>query len=197
MVFTTDPELEGMAPRLTQTVDSLATTMEPAWFLRLMDDTLRAQLDATLRRIEASEGSLWLRDVAEEHLVTVYNTGPNAERIVLKHLQPLDRGIVSMVYRTGRTFAEDDVYESRKQDKTLDTALGVLTCSMIAVPLRFAGRIRGVVNAVKLKAESATDPDPPPFGEDAAQQMQLLGETLERLVDLQLFKVCLGLIRTE
>ncbi|MHC4163898.1 MAG: GAF domain-containing protein, partial [Planctomycetota bacterium] len=159
------------------------------------DDILRAQMDGTFRRIDASEGSLWLRDVEEKHLVTVYNTGPNADRIVLEHLQPLDRGIVSMVYGTGRTFADVDVHRSREQDKTLDTRLGVLTCSMIAVPFRFAGQTRGVINAVKLKPAASTDPDPPPFAEDATQQMQLLGATLERLVDLKLVQVCLGIAR--
>jgi hypothetical protein len=197
MDFLTDPVLEGVVPRLTQAWNGLASTLEPAWFLRLIDDTLEAQMDGTFRRIDASEGSLWLRDVKEEHLVTVFNTGPNADSIVLEHLQPLDRGIVSTVYRTGETFAEAEVHRSGKQDKTLDTRLGVLTCSMIAVPFRFAGRTRGVVNAVKLKEAVSADPDPPPFAADAARQMQLLGATLERLVDLKLIQVCLGLARVD
>lgn len=197
MVFTTDPELEAAGPRLAQAMDRLAATMEPAWFVRLMDDLVRTHVDETCRHIGASEGSLWIRDVAEEHLVTVYNTGPHAERIVLKHLQPLDRGIVSMVYRTGRTFAEADVHRSRQQDKTLDATLGILTCSMIAVPFACAGRIRGVLNAVKLKPADSQDPDPPPFAPDATPRMQMLADTLDRLVDLKLAQVCLGLRRAE
>lgn len=197
MVFTTDPELEGAAPRLTQAMENLAATLQPMRFARLLDDVVRAQMDGTFQRIHASEGSLWLRDVAEKNLITVYNTGPHADRIVLEHLQPLDRGIVSMVYETGKPFLGADVHRSGKQDKTLDTALGVQTCAMVAVPLRFAGLTRGIVNAVKLKPAASTDPDPLPFAGDATQHMQLLAETLERLIDLKLVRICLGLERTE
>jgi hypothetical protein len=173
-------------------MEDLAATLKPTEFLPLLGGVSRAQMDDTFRRIEASEGSLWLREAGEEHLVTVYNTGPHAESIVLEHLQPLDRGIVSMVYGTGKTFAGSDVHRSGRQDKTLDARLGVLTCSMVAVPLRFAGRTRGVLNAVKLKPADSTDPDPPPFAGDATQRMQLLASTLERLIDLALFRAVLG-----
>jgi GAF domain-containing protein len=114
--------------------------------------------------IGADEGTLWLLDETKEALVPVWNSGPRAEEFVGKHRQPLSAGLISVVCLTEQALCENEVYRHAGQDTTLDRRLGVLTCSMMAVPLRVGGEVRGVVSCVKLK-KNAGDPDPAGFSQ--------------------------------
>lgn len=132
-------------------------------------------LRARFRRISADEGTIWLLDEARQALVPVWNSGPDADAFVGKHLQPLSVGLVSLVFVTGQALCENQVYWHAGQDPTLDHSLGVLTCSMIVVPLRVGGETRGVVSCVKLKRSDANEPDPPPF---TAEDLAAMGEAV-------------------
>lgn len=112
--------------------------------------------------LTADEGTLWVLDEEGEALVPVWNSGPNAVNIVRKHRQRLSSGLISLVCATEQPLCENAVYRNTQQDPTLDRALGLLTCAMIAVPLRLYGETVGVFSCVKLKNHREA-PDPAPF----------------------------------
>ena len=112
--------------------------------------------------IGASEGTIWQLDETRAELVPIWNSGPNAKAFVETYRQPLSTGLISLVCVTEQALCENEVYRHAGQDPTLDRQLGVLTCAMIAVPLRLRGETIGVVSCVKLKADPEAS-DPPPF----------------------------------
>ena len=121
-------------------------------------------LERAFTRVRADEGTVWLLDKTQTHLVPAWNSGPDAARFVGTHRQPLERGLISLVCISEQPLCENEVYRHAGQDPTLDRALGRLTCAMIAVPLRAGGEMRGVVSCVKLKDASSAAADPEGFG---------------------------------
>lgn len=115
-----------------------------------------------LESLGAQEATVWRVD--DGHLVPAWNSGPNAEAILASYKQPLSEGLISIVCLTEQAICENEVYRNAGQDPTLDRTLGVLTCSMMAVPLRVGGEVSGVVSCVKLK-KSLAEEDPPPFSQ--------------------------------
>jgi hypothetical protein len=138
----------------------------------------RSLLAEAIASVFADEGTVWLLDEARQALVPVWNSGPDAAAFVGKHVQPLSVGLVSLVFVTGQALCENQVYWHAGQDPTLDHALGVLTCSMIVVPLRVGGEMRGVVSCVKLRRADSNEPDPPPF---TAADLAAVGEAVQAL----------------
>jgi len=130
-----------------------------------------SRVGAVFPTIGADEGTLWLLDEEKEELVPVWNSGPHAEEFVGKHRQPLSAGLISVVCLTEQALCENEVYRHAGQDPTLDRRLGVLTCSMMAVPLRAGGELRGVVSCVKLKKRTG-DPDPSGFSQSDLGALQ-------------------------
>ena len=124
-----------------------------------ISDILRKAFTA----VGADEGTIWLLDEKEEALVPVWSSGPYGERFVGIHRQPLTVGIMSLICVTEQAICENAVYQNAQQDPTLDRRLGVLTCAMIAVPLRFRDAIHGGISCVRLKPANASAPEPPPF----------------------------------
>lgn len=113
--------------------------------------------------VSAHEGTLWVLSDEMECLVPAWNSGPNAKEFVGKFRQPLTSGLISLVCITGQAICENEVYQHAGQDPRLDQQLGVKTCSMIAVPVRVGGEVKGIVSCVRLKPAGENIPDPPPF----------------------------------
>jgi hypothetical protein len=133
--------------------------------------------------VGADEGTIWLLDENEEALVPVWSSGPYGERFVGIHRQPLTAGLMSLICVTEQAICENSVYQNAQQDPTLDRRLGVLTCAMIAVPLRFRDAIHGGVSCVRLKRANASAPEPPPFSTaDLALVTDAVRE-VERLIE--------------
>jgi GAF domain len=133
--------------------------------------------------VHADEGTIWLLDEKQEALVPVWSSGPYGERFVGIHRQPLTAGLMSLICVTEQAICENAVYQNAQQDPTLDRRLGVLTCAMIAVPLRFRDAIHGGVSCVRLKSTNASAPEPPPFSTaDLALVTDAVRE-VERLIE--------------
>ena len=159
----------------------------------MLDDTMRRVLELAFRQAGADEGTVWLVDEAKEALVPAFNNGPNAEQFVAKFRQPLDRGLVSMVFGNERPFTENEVPKNAKQDKTLDKRLKVQTLAMIIVPFYFLDACRGVISCVKLGVPGAARKGSQEFPE-TAQTLLVHGATiLGRLLDLRVLRITLGL----
>lgn len=186
-----DPRFAPHQTALQDRVRAAAEALDAETFPDVFDSVMRGVFLTGLRDAGAHEGTLWLVDEAEEHLVPAVNTGSQAASFVGKFKQPLSRGLISMVYVTEQPFCENQVYAHQAQDRTLDQSLGVLTCSMIAVPLYFAQQLRGVISCVQLKPRDATD-DPPGFSPESLRHVQLASEVVSRLLDHRLVSVTVG-----
>lgn len=157
------------------------------------DEALRRLFRLCLDTAGASEGTIWLADAERGVLVPVFNTGPNAAKILENHRQPLTQGIISTVFQSGLSLTEAQVYRRQEHDGTLNKKLAELTSSMMVVPLSFAGRVRGVVSAVKLKpAEAFDEPDSPPFTLDDLGNFELCARWLEALLEHRLWSSLIG-----
>lgn len=191
---TNPPErFEDVGRSLAAWAQEVTSALTPSEWAIWIDDLLQDEFREAVERAEATEGSLWVRDSEEPCLVPVFNTGEQADQIVGSFRQPIGQGLVSMVYETGLPLLENAVHGNRQQDGTLDRLLGVMTCSMVAVPFGCGGRVRGVLTAVKLKPALEPDPDPPPFAPEALVVFERLAEVSRRVLEWRLVREGLGL----
>lgn len=190
-----DEAFVSLRERLRERVRDAADAVGPDNFGHVLDPVMRGVLAAAFDEIVASEGTVWLVDRAQEVLVPAFNTGPNAATLVNTFRQPLTQGLISMVFRNGQPFCENQVYLNESQDRTLDTSLSMLTCAMIAVPLDFAHSARGVISCVKLKPAASSEPDPPGFSPDDLHRIQRAASVLSRLLDFFLVGSSVGWLR--
>jgi GAF domain-containing protein len=145
-------------------------------------ESIAGVLTKAFRAVGADEGTIWLLDEKEEALVPVWSSGPYGERFIGSHRQPLTAGLMSLICVTEQGVCENAVYHNAQQDPTLDRRLGVLTCAMIAVPLRFSDAVHGGISCVRLKPVDSSAPEPPPFSAaDLAVVTEAVRE-VERLV---------------
>lgn len=187
-----DPRLQAAQPLVTARVRELAALAGAGAFDEFFDGTMRALLVSALHGIGAHEGTVWLLDEERGALVPRFNNGPHAVRFVGSFRQSLRSGMISMVVSTEQPICENEVHQNQQQDKTLDRALDVLTCAMLATPLYFGGELRGVISAVQLKPASDA-PEPPGFTAEHLEALQLAAAVLARMVDQQLLTLALGL----
>jgi hypothetical protein len=96
----------------------------------------------------AEEGCLWLVDDVAGVLRPVFHSGASAGMFLREIRQPLNAGLVSMVFSTGNGILEQSVAERAEYCPEVDRRLGKRTRSMVAVPVVFAGRCRGVLSGV-------------------------------------------------
>jgi hypothetical protein len=100
--------------------------------------------------------------------------------------------MISMVVATEQPICENEVQRNQQQDKTLDRQLGLATSAMLAIPFYFAGELRGVISAVKLKAPDAAF-DPAGFSPDDLRVLQFAASILTRLIEYELLNLALSL----
>lgn len=145
-----------------------------------LDAVARRVLLDSFRQVGADEGTVWLANPAGRELIPVLNSGPDEGSFLSKFRQPLDRGVISMVFLSGQPFCENGVSRNSSHDRTIDSALSQVTEAMIAVPLFFANRPRGVVSCVRLGSGS--------FEGRHLWEMQQSVAVLERLIDGRLLQ---------
>lgn len=147
----------------------------------------------------ADEGTVWLLDAVGEFLVPAWNTGPNAEKLVGKFKQPLNAGLICMVFSSEQPFLENEVWKNSRQSKLLDSMLEVQTSAMVAVPFYFLRACRGVVSCVKLDKPGA-DPgrkateagNSNGFRPEHLSHVQRATAVLSQLVELKLLSCTVG-----
>ena len=186
-----DDRLNAIRPIITARLQEAAGLVGGGAFEEFFDGTMQALLRDGLDRIGAHEGTVWLLDPTRSFLMPRFNTGPNASEFVGKFRQTLCSGMISMVVATEQPICENEVQKNQQQDKTLDRQLGLLTCSMIAVPFYFTGEMRGVISGVRLKAAGDSD-EPSGFGAEDLQALQLTATVLTRLIEYRLLSLVLG-----
>lgn len=182
------PELHAL---LHTSLKGMADVVGERWD-RVVDATVRRFLVESLHDAGAHEGTVWLLDEARENLIPRFNSGPKAGDFVGQFRQSLRSGMISMVVATELPICENEVHKNQQQDRSLDRTLQLQTCAMIAVPLYYAGDLRGVISAVQLKPAGSPDPDPPGFTMENLQQLQRTADLLARLIEHRLLTLVLG-----
>lgn len=147
---------------------------------QVFDPLTEKLLRDSFEKVSADEGTLWLAHKSKGVLVPVFNSGPGSKEFVAKFRQPLDRGVVSMVFHNEQAFCENEVYKNATHDETIDEALHQVTAAMIAVPFYFAHEPRGVVSCVRLGEGE--------FTLEHLKAMQFCVMVLERLIDWHLLR---------
>lgn len=185
-----DREISMMEEPLARWQSNLARLITHQNLDQFLHRYCQSVFDLGLEALGAHEGTIWTIDSEESYLLPIYNNGPDHERFVGGFQQPLGEGMLSMVFASGQLLCEDQVYQSNKQHKKLDQELEKLTCTMIAAPLFFGGRLRGVISAVKLKSrESPEDLDPKGFSGEDAESLGDLSQVIGRLIDHRLIEL--------
>jgi GAF domain-containing protein len=193
--FTVLPEekFSELRASVQERLKSAATMAASEYFRSLLDPGISGLLSATLQHIRAHEGTIWLLNSSRDALVPRFSTGSRADEYVGKFRQPLNAGLIGLVFHTEQPLSENGVYQSARHDKTLDLRLGLQTCAMIAVPLIFCGEERGVLSCSQSKPATGDEPDPPGFTDDDLRAVQLTTAAIGRLIEAKLLRLCIGL----
>lgn len=190
------PHSKVSDPGPQQALQDLAEALGPENFGSSLDAQAEALLRRGLHAAGADEGTLWLPDRSGEFLVPVWNSGPNAGRIVGQFRQPVGAGLICMVFATEQPFVENDIVHNSQQSKLLDVTLGVRTQALAAVPLQFVNACRGVLSAVQLGDSDVEVIPPRTFAPAALAELQLSAGLLGRLIEHQLMARVLGLVES-
>jgi len=114
-----------------------------------LGDAFREPLAATAKAILADEASLWLKSPDKNVLVMILNGNPSASDMELQAEQPLDTGLISQVFRSGKPFIDPHSLPTRNHSKKIDIEYSQVTHYMAIVPVIADGACVGVVSAVK------------------------------------------------
>jgi len=186
-----DPAFLDLKPVLSERLARIGATIHSSQFGALLDPLMRHALQQGFVEAGAHEGTVWLLDENGENLVPAYNTGPNAEQL-RGFKQPLNTGLICMVFGSEQPFLENEVCHNTKQSKLLDKLLQVQTFAMIAVPFYFLDGCRGVISCVQLKRVGSTEPDPPGFQPGHLESVQRAATVLSQLIEYRLLSCAVG-----
>ena len=187
-----DPAFLDLKTALSERLERLAAGIQPGQFASLLDPLMRQTLERGFAEAGAHEGTVWLLDPGNEFLVPAWNSGPNAGRLVGQFKQPLNAGLICMVFASEQPFLENDVSKNSQQSKLLDSLLQVQTAAMIAVPFYFLSGCRGVVSCVQIKSSRDREADPGGFLPEHLAHVQRATALLSKLVELKLLSRTVG-----
>ena len=191
-VILPDVRFVSLKAALGERLNAVAATIRPENFASLLDSLMLDVLQRGFADATAHEGSIWLLDPGGTHLVPAWNNGAKAAEFVCRFRQPLDRGIISMVFASEQPFVENKVYQNQVFDPELDRRLGLRTCALIEVPFYFLKGCRGIISCVQVKALGENVPDPQGFSPQHLAAVQRTSAMLSRLLEFRLLGSTVG-----
>lgn len=187
-----DPAFEPLKPALRESLARVLVGMGPAQFAGLLDPLLRDIIQQAFAEAGAHEGTIWLVDGAGENLVPVHNTGPQAAQFVGTFQQPLNAGLICMVFASEQPFVENDVSKNARQSKALDSLLQTETIAMLAAPFYLFGECRGVVSCVQLRRADRAGAPFSGFSPENLLRIQRLTALCSQLVEYRILRQTIG-----
>jgi hypothetical protein len=163
-----DKRLLALAPHLSQWLETTGDGITPKTFEYLVDGLMERLLRSMCLMCNASATAIWIVSQEEKALIPVWNS--SQAEFVNTYRQPLDRGIVSMVFSTEMPFLETSPQTNIAFDPTLDTQLNNRTNAIMAAPFYFLRACRGVISSVQLAGGN----EPPREREFAAHDLEHL-----------------------
>jgi hypothetical protein len=185
-----DPDLTAAGSQLEDRLQRWADGLDVSGFNELMDPLVCRVLAGAFQWVGASEGTVWLSAPQNRSLVAAFNTGPQAMDLI-GFEQPLDQGIVSLVYANEQAYCENEIAGRDSHDATLDHKLGKETAAMLAVPFYFAFGLRGVISCVQFRQTDAAEA--PGFDSRHVEELASSATLVERLINSRLIMASLGL----
>jgi hypothetical protein len=182
-------ELQGA---LQERLAAIGNSIQPDNFSSLLDPLAREVFSRGMAEARAHEGAIWLLDADRQHLVPAYNTGPDADKIVGKFKQPLNAGLICMVFASEQPIVENEVYKNTRQSKLLDQTLKVQTYALIAAPFQFLNECRGVISCVQLKHAETKAHELTGFQFADLTAIQRTGALLAQLIELRVLGSAVG-----
>lgn len=139
-----------------------------------LDAWLGSAAVALAQAMDAERASLWLVDAEAGDLVTRVAILPELPTL----RQPIDRGIVGSVVRTGEVLRIDDASSDPRFDPSADRITGFRTRTIVAAPIRedASSPVRGVVQVLNRKGGV--------FDAQDAAYLERLGRELGRTLGL-------------
>ncbi|HVH43699.1 MAG TPA: sigma-54-dependent Fis family transcriptional regulator, partial [Labilithrix sp.] len=130
----------AMVNRLSLLVDLASLLTREVDF----DALLRATCERVAEALSAERATIWLVDAEDGDLVSRVAILPELSALRL----PLGRGIAGWVARTGEAVRIEDASKDDRFDPSVDKTTGYTTRSILAVPIREEGPVRGVVQVL-------------------------------------------------
>jgi transcriptional regulator with GAF, ATPase, and Fis domain len=190
--ITADPELAAAGRKLRDALERAGDALDAESFKRLLAPLAKNLLQGAFDRAGADHGAIWLTDEDGEHLVPLFGVGERAAEFASGQFRlPIGQGMLSMVFATAQPICENAVHENPTHNAALDQKLGVRTEAMIAIPLTFAGRLRGIVSCVHLAPAESEELARSFSGADLTE-LELAAAAIARLFDLELTEQLLG-----
>jgi hypothetical protein len=186
-----DPAFVDLKAALSERLERMASNIHAGQFGALLDPLMRQTLERGFIEAGADEGTVWVLDDTAENLVPAFNTGPDAAQLVGTFKQPLNAGLICMVFATEQPFMENEVRKNAAQSKLLDSLLAVQTCAMIAVPFHFVHDCRGVISCVQLKRPGSPQ-EPAGFRPEHLARVQRTSALLSKLLEFRLLSRAVG-----
>jgi PAS domain S-box-containing protein len=112
-----------------------------------LEQILRTVMEETARVLKIEAGSILLLDEESGELVFEAAVGPRAKEMKGLRL-PLGQGIAGWVAQEGQPLLVADVREDPRFYPGIDEAIGFVSRSVLAVPLKARGTVIGVIEAV-------------------------------------------------
>ena len=172
-------------------LERIASRLHAPEFASLLDPLMRQTIERGFTEAGAHEGTIWLLDQEGQNLVPAHNTGPEAGQLLGSFKQPLNSGLICMVFASEQPFLENEVWKNSGQSKLVDELLSQQTCAMIAVPFYFLRGCRGVVSCVQLKRQPE-EPFPSGFQPEHLLTIQRATAMLSQLVEYRLLSDAVG-----
>src|SRR6188474_2922732 len=99
-----DPRFAELKNGLHERLAQVAASVTAENFGSLLDPLMRQVAREGFLQATAHEGTVWLADAPGEFLLPAFNTGQDAERWVPQFKQPLNSGLISMVFASEQPF---------------------------------------------------------------------------------------------
>ena len=187
-----EPAFVELRPALLDRLARVGAGLQAGQFQALMEPGRAELFRKGVAEASAHEGTIWLVDAAGEYLAPVFNTGPRAEQFVGQFQQPLNAGLISMVFASEQPFLENAVLQNPEQSKLLDALLAVETTAMIAVPFYFLEACRGVISCVQLRPTGGPADGPAGFRPQHLAGIQRTASLLSQLIEYELLSRVVG-----
>lgn len=181
-----------LRPELTKRLTRIGAELDAEQFAALLDPLMLNVLHHGVAEAGAQEGTLWLADEAGEFLVPAYNTGPQAKKFVGQFKQPMNEGLICMVFCSEQPFLENDASKNPNQSKLLDSLLKVETTALIAVPFYLFHTCRGILSCVQLRRPEEAGAAANRFHAKDLAGIQRTSSLLSQLIEYQLLSSAIG-----
>ncbi len=150
-MLTLEREKQDLSRRLEQRLSDLSVLNRVSGLItssKPLDVCMNEVIQATCAYLGAEYGSLLLLDSAKDELMFFVTTGPQ-DALVRAVCLPRGRGIAWCCFQNRKPIKVDDAYSDPRFDQSVDARTGLVTRSILAVPIEVRSECIGVIELIK------------------------------------------------